>query len=145
MENERDPMGKPIWWHHHGIKLGLMTKLKQSLRLESSAAELSISYLRKNEWEVCWKVGQVGDQGSSGMVIFSSKELREAFDYRVVPKKNESFLFVRFGATAARQGKFIRTDRFLNIPCPGTGYDGDPNISILLTQEIVEAVRKLLK
>lgn len=145
MENERDPMGKPIWWHHHGIKLSVMTKVQNELILESSAAKLVISFLEKNCWKVRWEVGQVGDQGSSGMVIFSSKELREAFDYRLVPKKNESFLFVRYGATAARQGKFIRTDRFLNIPCPGTGSDGDPNISILLTQEIVEAVRKLLK
>lgn len=145
MENERDPMGKPIWWHHHGIKLSVMTKVKNELILESSAAKLSISFLKKNHWEVCWEVGQVGGQGSEGTVILSSKELREAFDYGLTPVKAEDFLFTRYGATAGRQGKFIRTDRFLNIPCPGTGNDGDPNISILITTEIKEAVKKLLK
>lgn len=44
----------------------------------------------------------------------------------------------------ARPGAFIRQGRYLNIPGPGTGLIGDPNISIRLKPEIVAAVSKML-
>lgn len=43
-----------------------------------------------------------------------------------------------------KQGAFIRYGNFLNIPSPGTGHDGDPNISILIDGPIRRAVRQLL-
>ncbi len=56
-----------------------------------------------------------------------------------------SWLVGRYGGNSAVQSKFIRWGNFLNIPCPGTGHDGDPNVSIYVTDEIREAVRKLLE
>jgi hypothetical protein len=49
-----------------------------------------------------------------------------------------------FGGTVAKQRKFIRYHEFLNIPGPGSGYQGDPNVSIELYPETIAAVRNLL-
>lgn len=50
----------------------------------------------------------------------------------------------RFGGTVARQGIFIRWRDFMNIPGPGTGGDGDANISVMITGEIKEAIKTIL-
>ena len=42
------------------------------------------------------------------------------------------------------QGLFIGRGPYLNFPGPGTGEDGDPNISVFVTEEIQDAVRKLV-
>lgn len=55
-----------------------------------------------------------------------------------------SGLICAYGGEAAFQGQFIRWKEFLNIPGPGTGHDGDPNISLQLSGEIVEAARSFL-
>lgn len=54
------------------------------------------------------------------------------------------FLLEKYGGDVACQFLFIRWQDYLNIPGPGTGHDGDPNISIKLTDEIKEAIRALL-
>jgi len=33
----------------------------------------------------------------------------------------------------------------LNIPCPGTGHDGDPNVSVYIEESIQRAIEQLLK
>lgn len=40
--------------------------------------------------------------------------------------------------------KFIRQGRYLSIPGPGTGNDGDPNVSIYLDEALVSNVRAFL-
>lgn len=58
---------------------------------------------------------------------------------------SSSFWMVdKYGATAARQGFFIRYQDYLCLPGPGTGRDGDSNLSILLDEEIQDWVLKLL-
>lgn len=51
----------------------------------------------------------------------------------------------RYGGTTADQGRFIRYNRFLNIPGPGTGHDGDSNISVEIRSEMQDAVAAFLQ
>lgn len=49
-----------------------------------------------------------------------------------------------FEQVIGRSGYFLRADDFLNIPCPGTGRDGDPNISIEIDVAMRDAVQEFL-
>lgn len=139
------PLGYPIWWHHHGDKIRVREVNDNSIRLAGSAAELTITRGNENEWVVAWKVvRRFGSEEAAGQVVMSTDELGAAFDLNKLTGDYGDFLLDRFGGTSAEQGYFIRYQDFLNIPCPGTGHDGDPNISILLDQEIKQSVRELL-
>ena len=83
----------------------------------------------------------------------STKNLRCAFglsdeeDYdgsraTFLPWRNTNI--ERYGGTCFYQGVFLRYEYFLNIPGPGTGNDGNPNISVELDDGIKNAVRQLL-
>jgi hypothetical protein len=60
-------------------------------------------------------------------------------------EESGEWLLDRYGGDSAAQGFYIRWRNCLNIPCPGTGHDGDPNISVTLSDDIKEAVRQLLE
>lgn len=153
---ERRPVfgnnGGPIWWHHHGMKMAL-----KELRLEgnapwitiaASAAELKISPVlsRDTPWALDWRVVhyQPVEEQATGRVLFSAEELQSAFGLSDRMCDFGEWLIDRYGGTTARQGSFIRYRNFLNIPCPGTGHDGDPNISLMLGSDIQQAINTIL-
>jgi hypothetical protein len=134
----------PIWFHHHGVKLAVVRSSKSEVLLESSAASLSITR-RKEHWIVRWHIHHSLNEYTDGQVIMSTQRLITAFlndDAPVAP--HSEWLIKRFGGTVAHQGLYIRLNEYLNIPCPGTGHDGDPNISIYIDETIREAIRNLL-
>lgn len=137
----------PEWWHHHGMKMRLAERHVQVglMILKGSAAELKVAKARDREgWYVTWKVTHGQGHFSGGQFWMDDMQLGFAFGLADVVGSGSTWLVERFGATAAVQGSFIRWGRFLNIPCPGTGHDGDPNISIELDAEITETVRALI-
>lgn len=138
--------GGPIWWHHHGMKMKVAARglCNDCLLLQGSAAELLIKKLH-NRWLLTWKVIQGPDSAVSGTTTFCDETLLDAFvkNNHETPKHSQ-WLIDRFGGSAACQGCFIRFDKWLNIPGPGTGNDGDPNISIELDEEMAKAVLELV-
>jgi len=141
----------PIWWHHHGMKMHLVwfDKNKRKLMIIGSAAEVTIQPFLSNTkmgWSVRWKVIQnvPSDEISYGRRTFSGEELAAAFGLTEDSGNYGEWLISRFGADSAEQGKYIRWHEFLNIPCPGTGHDGDPNVSIEIDEEIQKAIKELL-
>jgi hypothetical protein len=139
----------PIWWHPHGSKVCVrrLDKERCLLILAGSAASLRIGHTANNTaWTVEWEVVQIRDQQkASGRVVFTPDQLRTAFGLSDDSDADGDWIIERFGAHAASQGAYIRWRDCLNVPCPGTGHDGDPNISIKITRPIQEAVRKLLE
>lgn len=140
----------PIWWHMHGMKMNLekFDPENKQVIISATAARVEITPLPDNYWLVQWQVVQSypSDIKAWGKRSFSSNQLAEAFGL-IDPKKIENgdqWLEKEYGADAARQGKFIRWEKFLNIPCPGTGHDGDPNVSIELDERIKQAVFQLV-
>lgn len=101
------------------------------------------------EWEVSWEITLASlwsDEATRGLRRLDINELCAAF--RLSEDRDpvsDLPLIERYSATDGVEGKFIRFGQCLNIPCPGTGYLGDPNLSILVTDEIRDAVRKLLR
>ncbi|MBY0472844.1 hypothetical protein K2Q00_00980 [Patescibacteria group bacterium] len=109
-------------------------------------AELSISPQNMSPlWHVSWKInhgyGMVG-----GFVNLTNTQLELAFGLKDDSDGSTRAVVERTGIPfdAALQGCFVRWGQWLNIPHPGTGMQGDPNISIELDDEIVAAVQALL-
>lgn len=150
----RDPeirMCFPIWFHHHGYKMcveKLLSKGNHLLIIAGSAAGVKITRRATTVdegWFIEWEVVQSQQSKVNGRVVFTADDLRAAFGLSQESGEFGDWLIERFGADSASQGKFIRWKNFLNIPCPGTGHDGDPNVSIHIDEEVQNAIRRLLE
>ncbi|MCX6813615.1 MAG: hypothetical protein NT078_00045, partial [Candidatus Azambacteria bacterium] len=109
--------------------------LRHILIIGSSAARIVIRkaswvYPGAKGWFVDWEVNQYKPykEGVLGRSRFNDDELAAAFGLSDNSGNFGDWLIERFGADSAEQGKYIRWKTFLNIPCPGTGNDGDPNV-----------------
>jgi len=147
--------GHPDWWHHHGAKVqavGIDFNNK-ILMFNASAMRLIIwptsilPTMSDRSWLVEWHVIQsrASNESVQGRRLFSNDELAAAFGIIEESGDYGQWLIDRYGAESAEPGLFIRWRDCLNIPGPGTGHDGDSNVSIKLTPEIKEAVGKLFE
>lgn len=146
----------PIWCHGHGAKMRVkeFNNENSTLVIAGSAAKVTIRraqdvepQMKNGGWFVDWEVIQyrLGDEWVRGRRLFTDEELSGAFGLTDSSGKYGQHIINRFGADSAEQGLYIRWRNFLNIPCPGTGHDGDPNVSIHLDAEIQNAVLDLLR
>ena len=117
----------------------------------SIVAQLTINKTvpRRPNYTFVWTVRHAGglvDPHTGGLAELSSINLRKAFRLDdTMDDKLSLWLIERYGGTVAAQGEFIRWGKYLNIPGPGTGHDGDANISIFVSDEIRDAVAQLLQ
>lgn len=73
-----------------------------------------------------------------GTVFLTDGDLRDAF---ALGKNSETTSDIMYATPCV----FARVKRFLNIPCTGTGMDGDPNMSLYISGNVQRAVRQLMK
>ena len=152
----------PVWHHHHSSKMNLdevcySTKVV-SVRIKGSATVMTVTSSWPSQgWIVEYAITHSPDENSSGAVWMSDSDLESAFDLSSSGKHEglpaapnnsaaqvgNQWLLDKYGGDVAVQGKFIRYGPCLNVPGPGTGNDGDPNISVYLTPEIKAAVKQL--
>jgi len=141
----------PKWWYHHGDKMRL-TRLSedlQSFTLEGSAAKLEVAYAEFSEdckgFLVSWEVRLSRNEKVNGTVFFTSETLLAAFGLADHHSMSGycPWLIKEYGGTVAYQARFIRWKQYLNIPHPGTGHNGDPNISIEIDKQIQDAALAL--
>ncbi len=154
---------RPTWWHEGGAKLQRTDKPiitpdkftpSYGMSFESPAACLSVhtSLGSGSDWRINWIVktyqGHVGYEAPrvKGSRDFSDLEVAEAFgltnDFSSL-EDSDAELVARYNATIARTGRFIRAGNYLNVPGPGTGLDGDANLSFYLTAGVKNTVREL--
>ncbi len=144
-------VGQPEWHHHHSGKMSVVEERNNFLAISGSAAfvEIMLSPHITSElfkWTVRWKVVQIAEiEEVSGQRFFSDGDLKSAFGISEASGEHGDWIISRFGADVAEQSKYIRWKEYLNIPGPGTGHDGDPNVSVYLSKEIQWAVRNLLE
>ena len=140
----------PNWWHRRGNKvLFIDCDLELgALALASNVASFKIRKITTKDdkhWRIEWRVVQSPTEYSSGVVLFTDEQLAVAFKLKPMKTSGHDHqLSNRYDGDRAIPGKFIGCEDYLNVPCPGTGQDGDPNISILVTEEMRKAVASLL-
>ena len=141
------PMGDhspPKWWHHHGTKLSPTEHIAwQWQTIESKAAKLVVSRQGK-EWILEWGIEHLGGK-VKGSIIVSTTSLKLMFGLRLpldelTDMQASRWMLEDYGAECGFQREFIRWGRYLNLPHPGTRQDGDPNLSLYVTEEIQEAI-----
>lgn len=136
----------PSWWHRHGSKLVVesLDTADKILKLSATAARLYIrGTVDPNEWKVSWFVKYSQSESVLGHLIFSTESLEAAFGLRELDGISPEWI-ARYGTNVSKQGRYIRLGAFLNIPGPGTGHDGDANISIEVSEQIRNAVKLLI-
>lgn len=142
---------EPEWWNPKGYEMILVDPDRTQTRLviKGRAAVLFIRrrhlplYLAK-QWVVNWKIHFSTMDRVSGQIAMDRLTLERAFGIENGTDENSKWLFERYKADSVRQGCFIRQGKFLNIPGPGTGVDGDINVSLCLGPEIKTAVKEFL-
>lgn len=139
----------PQWWNTHGDTMAIARSDPGVVFLSNSAAHLKIERWGGNDWLLAYEIRQSLNERYGGQVVFTTTDLQYAFGLRTGLLGSEPLLVEmrvrRYGgADTFKQGLFIRLGRCLNIPGPGTGHDGDPNLSIEVTEEIREAVYRLM-
>ncbi len=144
----RNPTSPPSWFVGHGNKMGVdcLNAGDDVLRITNgSVATLSLARLRDRGFMVMFSITHASGQ-TSGRLGFSKNDLRRAFSNRRYSDKETLEFANACGKQldAGEQGLYFRLGNYLNIPCPGTGMQGDSNVSIYITPEIRRAVMKFL-
>lgn len=136
----------PVWWHHHGSKMRVKNFSIEHYVLFLKGSAASVRFVRQGSgrWSVDWEVIRSQSEKSGGRILMTKEQMQAAFGLSDESGNAGNWLIQQYGADSADQGSYIRWGKFLNIPCPGTGHDGDPNVSIELDEEMKNAVRQLL-
>lgn len=145
-------LGPPEWWNHHGLKLKPEAVTNETggpiLVLKSNTARLTIAsdLYKEVGWRLSWRIKHSagGVDRDEGYRTFQDRQLKIAFGLDDRVEEDYFWLMSKFKATAAHQGLYIRRREWLNLPGPGNGLDGDPNLSVLADDEVKSAVRELL-
>lgn len=140
----------PSWFHHHGLELSLGGKPiiqvthENEVVVDSNVAHLQIRpSITKGVYQVIWHIAFSSNESVQGQICLTHSELKEAFD---LSSTNEKSVFAELlNADVGVQGHYIREGKWLNMPAPGNGFDGDPNISVFVTDDLQDAVRKLVE
>ena len=139
-------MDWPVWWHPDGMKMQINPE-HHTVGIGNSIAFVAIQkgYLREHfAYKVSWGINHGKGDCIAGTVFLTAPELEAAFCLRDYIDPATEWLIAKYGGSSTASGKFIRWERWLNIPCPGTGLDGDPNVSLEVTDEIKELVRQFI-
>ncbi|MEK9156454.1 MAG: hypothetical protein AAB360_04150 [Patescibacteria group bacterium] len=144
-----DPGPWPDWWHRHGRKMRLKLAGRAEVKIAASVASLTITRqdaARDDQprWGVVWEITHDYDR-VRGRVSMTDAELATAFGLVDSPVPPDSWwLTVVFDAGNMKVGKFIVHRDYLNISGPGTGQDGDPNISIRVDDDMRAAIIQII-
>ncbi len=141
-------LGWPEWWHHHGKKIVLDNRERlpghaEDIILCSQATNLSITHCegRRIRWILRWTIVFSCESHLEAQQFIDTRTLEEMFGIRECIYANSRWLIKKYGGSSARECVFLRYKDWLNIPGPGTGNDGDPNLSVYVTEEIRDAIR----
>lgn len=141
----------PKWYHPRGDKVRVenLDMRRHVLELGSRAVQVRITRMvsTSNErWIVEWKIrfSQRLDY-SQGRLVMSRQLLRRIFGLDGNGEQERStWLLDRYGADAGEPGFFLRWGDYVNIPGPGTGHDGDANVSIEIYPFLTDCLTVLL-
>jgi len=133
--------------------LGVICCLPEKGKLELCVAGRSTLLINpydsksREHWLVEWSVLERAYPNwmTNGRRLLSIQDLSAAFGQTNAHTLQDAEFIARFEADAGKIGLYLRKGDYLNIPGPGTGELGDPNLSLVLTSEIKESVLKIIR
>lgn len=138
----------PSWFHKGGLN-EMDMKIFQNRRLVIVSNNMARLIIKPAEsvpgWMVKWEVGWSPQTKAWGWRNFTDQELAAAFGLIDDEGKSGYSLRHKYLLNSAEEGKYGRSGKYLNIPYPGHGHDGDPNISVYITEEIHKAIAAILE
>jgi hypothetical protein len=142
----------PIWWHHHGSKIRWIgmdnanSPENRTFLLESSAVKIRIYPAHEQKgWIVEYTIKHSLQSRNSGIIWMSKEDLETAFGLSDACEEAYGQGIINdHGGEVAHQGMYLRYHHYLNIPGPGTGHDGDANVSIDVDPDIKGALKHFL-
>lgn len=148
-------MAYPKWWSTKGGKMeigGLILQQGHEPILNitnGSVARVTITRRsRRADYNVDCEIKHCDGSQTSGTVLMDRSDLAKAFGLvNGFGEGGPALTYPELGygyPDAAAQGKYFRIKDYLNIPHPGTGLQGDPNISVEITPEIKSAIQSFL-
>jgi hypothetical protein len=143
----------PDWWHYHGHKVRCIgidsanSPTQRTLLFASNATNIRIHPdSNQKGWILEYRIRHSPESRTDGVVWMSTGDFETAFG---LSSKCECLwgqvVIDSHGGEFAYQGRYIRSGQHLNIPGPGTAYDGDPNLSVLLSDDLKRYVRMFLE
>ncbi len=151
------PGTSPSWWSAKGINMkvdGVVLERGKHPIVNiaiGSAARVSIFQCgsRRGDFEVQYHIEHCDGSHSAGNIIMDRADLARAFG--LINGFGQGFSHggaalreMGYELDAASQGKYVRLGDYLNIPHPGTGLVGDPNVSVEIKPEMKSAIQALL-
>ena len=136
-------LGIPEWFHMHGNKIRVREAdpAKPLLVLASNSVEVRIHPHVGQGWDLEYEIRQPDGPPTKGTFWMCTRDFRAAF--RMSDECHETWgapVILQYGGHVAHEDKYIRFEKYLNIPRPGTGDDGDPNVSIWVDDGIQASV-----
>ena len=142
-------VGHPVWWHMRGYKIRLTAANFHIKFVEFSASATKLTIAKhptdNHSWIIAWHITHSPYAFADGQIGLSTAQLRSAFGIGSRPSYDDEEFRQLFLYDDAYPGHFIRYADYLNFPCPGTGHDGDPNISIYITGDMKDVIDDLTR
>ena len=149
MESDKD---KPIWWNRSGKGTYVV---KGNIGGRSITVTNGVGHLiiykpvvgTKKTYTVRWMIfGKGGKEVNAvdGYRQFTKEQILTAFGVSQGNPITDTVFAEKHDAVCGIPGLFIRKLGYLNVPCPGTGIDGDPNLSAFISLSVGEDVRRFL-
>lgn len=113
---------------------------------------------KQRSFRIQWELRHSAEEMTMGTRVVSEDDLRGMFGLPLAPDAYScdhphirwahacvSATGDSFEQVIGHSGYFLRADDFLNVPGPGIGKDGDPNISIEITVAMRDAVQNFME
>ena len=144
-----DETRPPEWWSLKGQKMAIgdYNPIEHTLTIESVAAKLIVSAAtRPGLWNMSWRIDH-GASDASGNIKVGTTELMQCFGLAVGVRASDMTAADQTGYWfhAYVEGAFARLGPYINVPYPAIPrMQGQPCVSLCLTEDIREAVRTLM-
>lgn len=140
--------GIPDWHHPKSRQMQLEKADDSCVVIMAPAARLEIIEMLDAEtihkWIVRWEIFFREERGTRGEIVMTASQLCAAFALNERSEGSDHWLANSYQEIASLEGMYFRYDRWLNIPGPGTGKDGDPNISVCLTDDMKKSITDMV-